>query len=184
MGYQDEDGFSVQSNLRSNQDQEVGRSSAMLPSRKATVQWIDSGEQTGELQLSSKLDSPLQYSITESWDNHYMPLVMNKFLFDVVKSVYNAIPAVVSKADEDSALYQACHAVGRAYMANTTLTSRAVSKRSKAYATALGAIHSAIQDPEQRTSDNTLLGVWLLSLYEVRPITTKVLQLADEGNLH
>lgn len=83
-------------------------------------------------------------------------------------SVYNAIPCVISKADERSALYRVCNAVGFAYMANANRSIDTAINRSRAYGAALAAIHSAVRGPQQRKSDDTLLGVWLLSLYEVR----------------
>lgn len=99
-----------------------------------------------------------------------MPFVINKFklAFEMSKSIFNAIPDVLSKAEEKSALYQACNAVARAYMATITRTSKATSDRAKAYGFALMATRSAIQDPQRCKSDNTLLAVWLLGLYEVR----------------
>lgn len=99
-----------------------------------------------------------------------MPFVINKFklAFEMSKETFNAIPDVLSKAEEKSALYQACNAVARAYMASITRTSKATSDRAKAYGSALMATRSAIQDPQRCKSDNTLLAVWLLGLYEVR----------------
>ncbi|KAJ6184745.1 hypothetical protein N7519_006046 [Penicillium mononematosum] len=111
---------------------------------------------------------PLQYPLAESWNDHCLPLVMNKFLFDMAKSVYNAIPCVISKAHERSALYLVCNAVGFAYMANAHRSLDTAINRSRAYGAALAAIHSAVRGPQQCKSDDTLLGVWLLSLYEVR----------------
>jgi hypothetical protein len=93
---------------------------------------------------------------------------MNKFLFDMAKSVYNAIPCVISKAHERSALYLVCNAVGFAYMANANRSLDTAINRSRAYGTALAAVRSAVRGPQQCKSDDTLLGVWLLSLYEVR----------------
>ncbi|KAJ6147670.1 hypothetical protein N7497_009652 [Penicillium chrysogenum] len=111
---------------------------------------------------------PLQYPLAESWNDHCLPLVMNKFLFDMAKSVYNAIPCVISKAHERSAHYLVCNAVGFAYMANANRSLDTAINRSRAYGTALAAVRSAVRGPQQCKSDDTLLGVWLLSLYEVR----------------
>lgn len=86
----------------------------------------------------------------------------------MAKSIYKTVPDVLSKAEEQSALYQACNAVACAYMASITRTSKAASDRTKAYGFALMATRSAIQNPQRCKSDNTLLAVWLLGLYEVR----------------
>jgi hypothetical protein len=149
-----------------------GNPSALVESRGVACITSDADlvEPTDQFLLSSERH-PLHRPLTESWNNHFMPLVINKFSFDMGKSVYNAIPCVISKAEEGSALYLACSAVGRAYIANTTWSPNVKSDRAKAYGTALAAVNSALRDPEQRKSDNTLLGVWLLSLYEVRYYT-------------
>ncbi|RFU34116.1 hypothetical protein B7463_g2194, partial [Scytalidium lignicola] len=117
--------------------------------------------------LSSKEYTPLLYPLTESWNDHCVPLVINKFSFDTGKSVYNAIPHVASKAEEGSPLYLACNAVGCAYIANSTQYPSHLPDQSKAYRTALNAVYSALSDPQRCKSDNTILGVWLLALYEL-----------------
>ncbi|KAJ9486494.1 hypothetical protein VN97_g6839 [Penicillium thymicola] len=126
-------------------------------------------EQTDEVRLHSGQNSPLIYPLAESWNTHFMPFVINKFklAFEMSKSIFNTIPEVLSKAEEKSALYQACNAVARAYMATITRTSKATSDRAIAYGSALMATRSAIQDPQRCKSDNTLLAVWLLGLYEL-----------------
>ncbi|KAK4863219.1 hypothetical protein LT330_001997 [Penicillium expansum] len=85
----------------------------------------------------------------------------------MAKPIYSTIPDVFFKAEEKSALYQACNAVACAYMVNISRTSKATSDRAKAYGFALMATRSAIQDPQRCKSDNTLLAVWLLGLYEL-----------------
>ncbi|KAJ5208137.1 hypothetical protein N7449_002516 [Penicillium cf. viridicatum] len=122
-----------------------------------------------QVRLLSGQTSPLIYPLAESWNTHFMPFVINKFklAFEMSKDIFNAIPDVLSKAEEKSALYQACNAVARAYMASITRTSKATSDRAKAYGSALMATRSAIQDPQRCKSDNTLLAVWLLGLYEL-----------------
>jgi hypothetical protein len=86
----------------------------------------------------------------------------------MAKSIYDTVPDVLSKAEERSALYQACNAVACAYMASISRTPKATSDRAKSYGFAIVAIRSAIQDPQRCKSDNTLLAIWLLGLYEVK----------------
>ncbi|KAJ5694052.1 hypothetical protein N7536_004464 [Penicillium majusculum] len=139
------------------------------PLDEITIPYTHISEQTDEVRLWSGQTSPLIYPLAESWNTHFMPFVINKFklAFEMSKSIFNAIPDVLSKAEEKSALYQACNAVARAYMATITRTSKATSDRAKAYGSALMATRSAIQDPQRCKSDNTLLAVWLLGLYEL-----------------
>ncbi|KAK2767529.1 hypothetical protein FQN54_003686 [Arachnomyces sp. PD_36] len=124
-------------------------------------------EPTTEGFMFSSKHVPLQYPLAESWDDHCLPFVMNKSFFDMGKTVYNAIPFVITKARERSALSLVCNAVGSAYMANAIRSVDSATNRLRAYTTALVAINSAIRDPQQYKSDDTLLGVWLLSLYEL-----------------
>lgn len=98
-----------------------------------------------------------------------MPFLMNKFRpsFEMAKSTYSTVLDSLSRAEEGSALHQACVAVGSAYMVNIIRSPNTTVDRAKAYGTALTVIHSAIMDPQQRKSDDTLLAIWLLGLYEV-----------------
>ncbi|KAL2696855.1 hypothetical protein AAEP93_002150 [Penicillium crustosum] len=88
------------------------------------------------------------------------------------KNIFSVIPDVLSKAEEKSALYQACNAVARAYMATITRTSKATSDRAKAYGSALMATRSAIQDPQRCKSDNTLLALLLGIRKGTEPVAT------------
>lgn len=110
---------------------------------------------------------PLQYPLAESWNGLSIPLVINQFSFREARIVFNTIPRVVSKTEEGSALYLACNTVGCAYLTNVTRSLNAISDQARAYGTALAAVNSVLQDPHQYKSNSTLLGVWLLSIYEV-----------------
>jgi hypothetical protein len=98
-----------------------------------------------------------------------MPFLMNKFRpsFEMAKSTYSTVLDSLSKAEKGSALYQACIAVGSAYMVNIIRSPKTTVDRARAYGNALTVIYSAIMDPQQCRTDDTLLAVWLLGLYEV-----------------
>jgi hypothetical protein len=117
--------------------------------------------------LSSERHFPLRYPLAESWNDHFMPLVMQKFSLDVCKGIFYTIPRVTSKAEGGSALYQASNAFGYAYMANINQSPKAISDQVRAYGAALTTLNLALQDPQQSNTDNTLLSAWLLGLYEV-----------------
>ncbi|KAJ5810885.1 hypothetical protein N7447_010401, partial [Penicillium robsamsonii] len=149
-----------------------GSSSPLFESHlldKVTIPYAHLSEQTDGFPLLSGRNSPLTYPLAESWNTHFMPFVINKFSLSLkmAKPIYNTVPDVLSKAEEKSALYQACNAVAYAYMDNIAWTSKAISDRAKAYGCALMAMRSAIQDPQLCKSDNTLLAIWLLGLYEL-----------------
>lgn len=134
--------------------------------------WTDLLDQTDGFLTSTERHSLPWYCVSESWNEHLMPLIMNKSSFEMedgkTKGIFSTIPPLLSNAKEGSPLDLARKAVSCAYLANTTRSSNAISNRSQAYGIALTAINQALQDPQQYRSDSTLLGVWLLSLYEVR----------------
>jgi hypothetical protein len=100
-----------------------------------------------------------------------MPLVLNKLSCDEVNgnhnTIFNAIPRVVSMADKGSALYQVCDAIGRVYIANMTNSPTARSQQAYAYGKAITAINKDLRDPQRCRRDEILVGVFLLSIYEV-----------------
>lgn len=139
------------------------------------LRWADDPEQTDKFLFPSGRYSPLQYPLAESWVDHPIPLVISKFSYDMAngeaQSIFNAIPRIISKAEEGSVLYRVCNAVGCAFIARATRYPTAARDQARAYGTALAAVNLALRDPQQYKSDSILLGVWLLSLYEVRSQT-------------
>lgn len=137
-------------------------------------------EQADRSIFFSDRHSPVQDLLAEPRDVYLVPLVMNKFSCDIGRgadnSIFNTIPHVISKAEEGSALYGVCNAIGCALIANTTRYPEATRDQARTYGTALAAVNLDIQDPQRYKSDNTLLGVWLLSLYEVRYLYLEVCQ--------
>lgn len=77
------------------------------------------------------------------------------------------IPSLVRKAEKDSALHAACHAVAYAYLANKFPMSSAALSHQARYGKALQALGDAMRDPVLQKQDETLLAVWLLGLSEV-----------------
>ncbi|RFU26972.1 hypothetical protein B7463_g9357, partial [Scytalidium lignicola] len=126
----------------------------------------DVSDLTGGHLFSSASRFPLRYSLVASWDDQFMPLVMQRFSFNLVDCLY-VIPRIASKAEKGSVLYQACNAIGCAYRANMYPCFKTVSDRVKTYRAALAVVKSTLRDSNQYKSDNTLLGIWLLGLYEL-----------------
>jgi hypothetical protein len=137
-----------------------------------TRPFTDPVEQTDGFIPSSERQAPLLHPLPELWNDHVIPLVLSKFSIDLVdagaNSMFNTIPRVISKAEQGSAIYQVCNAIGLAYLASTTWSPNAIVDRARAYGTALGAVNLALQDPLQCKNDSTLLAVWLFVVYEVR----------------
>lgn len=107
--------------------------------------------------------------LLEFWHDHFMPFVLDelKLYFTLADDAFSSVPRLLSKAREGSSLYSACNAVGRAYMMGKTRSAKAVSEGARAYGNALSTLRSAIGDRQECRSDNTLLAIWFLSMFEV-----------------
>jgi hypothetical protein len=80
------------------------------------------------------------------------------------------LPSMVTKAassNEESGLVFTCHAISYAFIANAYRTPEARSRRSLAYGKALQITNAALDDTIARVKDETLVSIWLLSMYEV-----------------
>jgi hypothetical protein len=134
--------------------------------------WADIFDRTDDfLPLAEPQSPPLRYPLAESWNDHIMPMIMDKFSFETengeIQCVFKPIPHVLAKTKDGSLLYLACNAVCHAYMAKATSKTGVLSNAARSDGTALVAVNQAIRDPRQCKSDDTLMAVWLLSLYEV-----------------
>ncbi|KAH8698395.1 hypothetical protein BGW36DRAFT_293631 [Talaromyces proteolyticus] len=112
-------------------------------------------------QLAHAVSKPLPVI----WTDHALPLACDKFAFSC--PVFSTVHRLLSRAEEGSATYLAAYAVGCAYLASMDHSNTALSRHIKAYAKAVSAMNLALRDAEQVRSDSTLLGVWLLGLYEL-----------------
>jgi hypothetical protein len=104
--------------------------------------------------------------VSEPWNEHVIPLAVNKFSFPC--TIFSTVQSVLSRAKEGSALYKAAYAVGCAYLSSMDRSKNAVVMRTKAYAAAISTMNLVIRNATQATHDSTLLGVWLLGVYEVK----------------
>ncbi|KAJ5833022.1 hypothetical protein N7474_001333 [Penicillium riverlandense] len=113
----------------------------------------------------------LQYPLAERWEAHSMPLVISKMSSDVLNghriSIYNAILDMVSTSNSGSTLHQVCDAIGRVYITNTTTHALAArSSQAQSYRKAILALNSDLRDPRLSEGDETLVCVFLMSVYE------------------
>ncbi|KKK16940.1 hypothetical protein ARAM_003754 [Aspergillus rambellii] len=104
--------------------------------------------------------------VPEPWDAHFVPFAVSQFSFDQVNNIFGFIPRCIATTGEDSALFLACSAVGCAHLAHLSGSAGSVFYSARMYGRAIRAINSALEDADERISDSTLLGVWLLGLYE------------------
>jgi hypothetical protein len=111
----------------------------------------------------------MPHPLSESWDVHFLPVFLAGVqpAQDISRDIYNVIFRLAAQATPSSALYHACNAVGSGFLARKTRSINAVPNHARAYGTALAKLRIALQHPHDVKSDNTLLAIWILSLYEV-----------------
>jgi len=114
------------------------------------------------------------YGLVDDWDRRLLPFFMNKVCshVDGQKSIafISFLPTMVTKAansNENLGLIQACRAISYAFIVNEYGTPELRSRRSLAYGEALKTTNAALNDKDLRVRDETLVSIWLLSVYEV-----------------
>lgn len=118
--------------------------------------------------LTAQNNAP-NYSLTESWETHFFPF----FLYNVepgqvlAEDVYDIIPQLFRHTRPSSAFYQACNAVARKFLARRLHSSKALADDLEAHSKIINVIQSAIRNSQKVKSDDTLLAIWLLGVYEV-----------------
>lgn len=123
----------------------------------------------GQYDCLAKRSSPLIYPLAELWDDQCLLFTVNhlKLSFGICTRMFHSLARMIFDAAEESALYQTCNAIGRAYITKQNPSREAMHNQTRQYATALRAVNFAIQDPQQCKCPKTLLCVWLLGMYEV-----------------
>lgn len=106
-------------------------------------------------------------SLSRSWSDYILPLTIYKFSFGIVngqsQGLQDFISSLVDKVEEESTLSLAYRAAESVYLAKNT--DQDMSKPMQAYNNAVSAITKELEDSEK--SDDTILAVWLLGVYEV-----------------
>lgn len=110
--------------------------------------------------------------LSESWNEHLMPLVIHKLSSDAVDgsvchTIFTAVLHVVCSAKPGSAIFRVCDAIGRVYIANLTNSPLAKVQQARAYGGAIATIKNSLQNPQQSASGETIVSVLLLCIYEV-----------------
>lgn len=121
----------------------------------------------------SSIQSPSS-GLADDLDVHLISLFMSKVCSSnnaqIAVGFLAFLPSMVTKSgssNEDSGLILTCQAISYAFIANDFGTSESRSRRSLAYGKALKVTNAALNDPVSSVKDETLMTVWLLSLYEV-----------------
>jgi hypothetical protein len=122
--------------------------------------------------LSTYYCSPLQYPLADSRSEHSILFLIHQFSSDIaIGSAANSFITfshIISNAKQGSPLYYVCKTLGCSYLLSAT-RSRDIMGQAQSYANTVAAINSALQDSEECKADGTLLSIWLLRLYTVRP---------------
>lgn len=103
----------------------------------------------------------------------------NDYVLDnsvVSSSIFCSLPKYYAQAPADSALSNTIVALGMVCLSNTNRAPELMTIAAPKYAAALKSINAAIRDPVKAQSDQLLLIVMLMALYEeVRILTMRVL---------
>lgn len=125
------------------------------------------------IQLGSAIQTPSS-GLADDSDLHLISLFVSKVCSSdnaqVAVGFLAFLPAMVTKlgsSKDESGLILTCQAISYAFIANDFGTSESRSRRSLAYGKALKVTNAALNDPVSSVKDETLVTVWLLSLYEV-----------------
>ena len=106
-----------------------------------------------------------------SRDEHALPLLLSMFSAEVSTlrsySFMYFLPNLLQKSGNESALRLASKAVAYAYLANKENTIESGHTRAKTYIEALKVINSTLQAEPTSPSDELMVSVWLLGIYEV-----------------
>ncbi|KAH8703195.1 hypothetical protein BGW36DRAFT_83850 [Talaromyces proteolyticus] len=134
--------------------------------RKCFLDQHDAGSQSFSRQRYCLSQNLLQ----ESWKDQAMPMAIHLFSSDMVNgdnaSSFNFIPRLLSGVNEGSSIYYVGKTIGCSYLFHLARSSSTVTQILE-YGNALSAINSALRDEEKSKRDDTLLSVWLLSVYEI-----------------
>lgn len=124
----------------------------------------------------SGTESPVgRRSQLDSTRTDFLPLVAarittgpnNDHPVNQLNDVFDSIPRIIRQADATSPIHQVCKAIGLTYVRSKTRAVTWTHDRVHMYQSALAAVNSALQDPQQRLLDSTLLAVWMFNVYEV-----------------
>lgn len=134
-----------------------------------------STDQSGLLAYGGGSSGPsLPKGLADDWDLHLISLFASKVCSRVNPQTsigfLGFLPSMIIKeiaSNENSGLILTCQAISYAFIANQSGTPESKSRRSLAYGQALQTTNAALNDHVLRVKDETLLSVWLLSLYEV-----------------
>ena len=114
---------------------------------------------------------PVPQSLPESRDEHALPLLLSLFSAEISTlrsySFMYFLPDLLRQSGSKSALTLASKAVAYAYQANVDSTVGSGQTRAKAYIEALKVINSTLHATSTSPSDELLVSVWLLGIYEV-----------------
>lgn len=123
--------------------------------------------------LGSASQSP-PVALADDSDSRLLSLFMSRICSRVNQQAavgfLSFLPPMVTKAansTEESGLVSTCRAIAYAFIANDYGTPESRSRRSLAYGKALQITNAALDDTIARVKDETLVSIWLLSMYEV-----------------
>jgi hypothetical protein len=118
------------------------------------------------------LNSSVPKSLSESWETFALPLVLSQFASSagnaLLWSQLDFYPDIIYKTCQESPLITTCKTVALAYFHNRGgFPVSQHMKLSRLYGQACKDVSTALQKKEWAASDDGMLSVWMLSIYEV-----------------
>jgi hypothetical protein len=96
-----------------------------------------------------------------------MSFFFRNYILDDFKGYYSYVPSVYGTVPEGSALGEAITSLGMAGIANSKKDTKLMINANFKYTSALHTINAALRDPYEAKTDQTLVAVMLLGLFEV-----------------
>lgn len=111
----------------------------------------------------------LHFPMSESWEDRFMPYWIKwiRAACTVGPNAFKVIEGFLTEAEPSSALFQACNAAACASTARNRSLPNVFYIQERTYGSAVAAVRSALLHPVHYKSDNTLLAIWMLGIYEV-----------------
>lgn len=135
--------------------------------RRMKLQYDQPGTTGGTGDTNNRPNNSLPVELPQAWNQHVIPLILDKFSIGLKTSIFASVNGMVSIAKQGSPVYAVSNAVACAYRASITGSANARSNMVHAYGNALRTVKTALDDSVEYKKDSTLLAVWMFVVYEV-----------------
>jgi hypothetical protein len=117
--------------------------------------------------LTSPLSELMYRELSTPVEEQATCFFFQNYVLDDFKGYYSYVPRIYSALPAGSALADAITSLGMAGIANSKKDTKLMINANFKYTSALHTINAALRDPEEVKTDQTLVAVMLLGLFEV-----------------